>query len=106
MSLTINEKQPKGFFKAWKGVYDFGIATSTTAFTNFTTMCKYAVSPVLCNRPDEIILDSLHFSIPMFSHTNACINYIKRRIRQAVFFNMKEKGTITFSINPKDSWML
>ena len=42
----------------------------------------------------------------MFSHTNACINYIKRRIRHVVFFNHGQQGTISFTINPRDSWML
>jgi len=110
MSLTrydvIGEAEDKGFVRAWKGMCDLGKTTGSIALNSLTTVCKSVISPVLCNRPDEIILDSLHYSIPMFSHTNACINYIKRRIRHVVFFNHGQQGTISFTINPRDSWML
>lgn len=65
---------------------------------------KVAVSPVVTYHPDEFIWDTLHIVSPFPGHTERCVNYVKRCIRQSVLFDEKKQGTVTFTIDPKDSY--
>src|SRR5690348_8140461 len=43
------------------------------------------IEPIISVRPKEVISDTIDYTVPFTSHTVACINYIKRRIRISVF---------------------
>jgi hypothetical protein len=64
------------------------------------------LEPMVSTRPNELLSDVVSFSLPFTSHTNACINYVKRAVRASVFRSDKENGIVSFAINPKDSWLL
>ena len=48
------------------------------------------IEPIISVRPKEIISDSIYYTVPFMSHTAACINYVKRKIRLSVFKKEKE----------------
>jgi len=64
------------------------------------------ITPIVISRPKELIVDTIEYSIPFSLQTNACINYIKRRIRTAVWNKEKQSGVLSFAIDPDASWLL
>jgi hypothetical protein len=67
---------------------------------------KTFITPLMSVRPRELLSDGSTFTLPFMSHTNACINFVKRKIRTSIMNNDKKNGIISFSINPSDSWFL
>ena len=64
-------------------------------------------APIVSTRPDEIFWDiTTCFTLLTSSvdlHTDRCVNYIKRFIRNKVFFDSKKQGEVTYSISIRTS---
>lgn len=109
--MMENEKNPDqtdtALVRIQKGIFapTYSIVKTTGSLT-WSHLLFPLVAPVLTLRPKEVITDALDYTIPFVDQTNACINYIKRRIRASVLNNDRENGTLTFSVDPKESWLL
>lgn len=75
------------------------------SFHNVTDIFKTICSPMITYRPDEVFWDVIYLFSLNSSHTERCVNYIKRVIRHSVLFNEKSKGTIAFKIDPTNAWI-
>lgn len=74
--------------------------------TPIKPIIETVITPIVVTRPKEILVDTIEYAIPFSSQTNACINYIKRRIRLSVWNKDKKNGIVSFAIDPKKSWLL
>jgi len=73
---------------------------------NLLSKVSPIIVPILSLRPTEMMRDTVEYSLPYVSQTNACINFIKRKIRTSVMNKDKDSGVLNFSVQPKDSWLL
>lgn len=65
------------------------------------------IEPIISVRPKELISDTIDYTVPFISsHTAACVHYVKRRIRISVYNREKENGVLSFSVDPREAWLL
>ena len=86
-------------------IVNFFVNTYSTTEEVLTHTTKVLAAPFITYRPDEFLYDTFTLISPFSAHTDRCVHYIKRCIRNSILFNEKINGIVSFRIDPKDSYL-